>query len=112
MTLYFQNNTDLPIVVESWIKVKDGLSQLIDICILSHESKEIKSLTGEWKIHRMFSETENNDIWNEFLKSTNKSIPIYLGSFRNHKAYNGEYIWVDTDLFTLKETGSIFIWDI
>ena len=39
MSVYFQNNSTLPIVVETWIKVKEGLSQLIDICILPQETK-------------------------------------------------------------------------
>ena len=107
MTMYFQNKTDLPIVVETWIKVKDGLSRLIDICVLPHEIKGINSLTGECNIHRMFCEKENNDLWSEYI--INKTIPIYLG---NQKAYNNEYIWIDTELFSLKEKNNIFIWDI
>jgi hypothetical protein len=110
MTVNFQNNTDLPIVVETWIKVKDGLSRLIDICVSPHETKEINSLTGECNIHRMFCEKENNDLWSEYI--INKTIPIYLGKFRNQKAFNNEYIWLDTELFSLKEKDNIFIWDI
>jgi len=111
MTMYFQNNTDLPIVIETWIKITDGLSKLTDMCILPHETKEITSLTGEWKIHRMFSEKENTDLWNDYMQQT-IMIPLYLGKFRNHKAYNDEYIWIDTELFSLKEKDNIFIWNI
>ena len=111
MTMYFQNNTDLPIVVETWVKESDCLSRLIDICILPSEKKEIKSLTGEWNIHRMFSENKNNNIWDDYITTTSQTIPLYLGKFRNQKAYNNEHIWVDTDLFSLKETDSIFTWD-
>lgn len=111
MSIYFQNNTELPIVVETWIKVTNDLSRLIDICILPNETTEIKSLTGEWKIHRMFSETENSELWNEFTK-INKNIPLYLGKFRNQKAVNDEHIWMDTDLFCLTEKENIFVWSM
>lgn len=110
MAVYFQNNTTLPIVVETWIKIEDGLSRLIDICVLPQETTEIKSLTGEWNIHRMFAENENSELWNGYI--TNKSIPIYLGKFRNQKAVNDEHIWIETELFSLKEKDNIFVWDM
>ena len=59
----------------------------------------------------MFSEIENSQIWNNHLQTTNLTIPLYLGKFRNQKAYNDEYIWLDTDLFTLNKKDNIFIWN-
>ena len=111
MTMCFQNNSDLPIVVETWIKIREGLSKLIDICILPNETKEINSITNEWKIHRMFCEDENSEIWKSYIATKNQTIPIYLGKFRDQKACNDEYIWLDTDLFSLNKKENIFIWD-
>ena len=111
MSISFENKTTLPIVVETWVKITDGLSKLIDTCILPNELKEIESLTGEWKIHRIFSENEQNKLWNDYISVINKNIPLYLGKFRNHKAYNDEHIWIDTELFCLKEIDNVFIWE-
>jgi hypothetical protein len=110
--MYFQNNSNLPIVVETWIKIKEGLSKLIDICILPNETKEINSLTNEWNIHRMFCEDENSELWKNYITSSdNKTIPIYLGKFRDQQAYNDECIWLDTNIFSLNKKDNIFIWD-
>jgi hypothetical protein len=38
-------------------------------------------------------------------------MPIYLGKFRKQPAYNGEYIWLDTNIFSLNKEDNIFIWD-
>jgi len=106
MSIYFQNNTTLPIVLETWIKITEGSSKLMDVCILPYETKEINSLTEEWKIHRMFSDKEQHELW----KPLDKLAPLYLGKFRNHEAYNGECVWLDTELFSLTKVDNLFIW--
>jgi hypothetical protein len=110
MSVFFENKTKLPIVVETWVKISEGLSRLIDICVLPEETKEIESLTGEWKIHRMFSENDQNQLWNDHIQVLDKKIPLYLAKFRNIEAYNGECIWMDTELFSLTKKDNLFIW--
>ena len=109
MSFFFKNNTELPIVVETWINECDGLSKLVDVCILPQETKEIQSLTGEWYIHRMFQESDYSKLWEVYTKIEN--IPLYLGKFRKDVSYNNENIWLDTCEFTLHKDNDTFIWN-
>ena len=59
----------------------------------------------------MFSDSENSQLWSNYILTTNQSIPIYLGKFRNQKAYNDEYIWLDTEFYILNKKDNLFIWD-
>ena len=108
MSFFFKNNTELPIVVETWINECDGLSKLVDVCILPQETKEIKSSTGEWYIHRMFQEIEYSKLWEVYSRNLP---PLYLGKFRKDVSYNGEIIWLDTNDFTLHKDNDVFIWN-
>ena len=109
MSFFFKNNTELPIMVETWVSECDGLSKLVDLCILPQETKEIKSLTGEWYIHRMFQERYYGTLWEVYAKTQN--MPLYLGKFRKDVSYNGEIIWLDTNDFTLHKENDVFIWN-
>lgn len=109
MSLFFQNNTELPIVLETWMRANDEMSKVVETCVLPEEKVELTSLTGEWNIHRMVQEKEHINLWNDYLKK--KYISIYLGKFRSQEAYNGECTWIDTSEFKLEKEDNLFIWE-
>lgn len=109
-TIEFYNNTNLPIMLETWKDISSGLSQTFDICIDSGSKQQIYSSTGEWKLHTMFNNSEHNDLWSNYIydKYINKEInsktmmSSYLGKFRNKPCASGDYSWLDTYLFDVE----------
>jgi hypothetical protein len=100
--IQFYNNTDLPIMLDSWI---DGSNRLHTIKINQREKRIIHSSVGEWHIHSMFEHSsEERQIWREkgFEKYTN------IGQFRSSPCASGNYSWLDYDIFecTFSETES------
>lgn len=104
-SVIFENQTDLPIILETWKPISSGLSSTFDTIIESKEIKTIISSTGEWKLHIMFSDKESISKWDLYYKTKNlnssKYIDPYLGKFRNNPCLMGNYAWLDTNNFEI-----------
>lgn len=91
--IIFHNNTDLPIVVGSWI---DGSPIFKELKINPREKKIIHSSVGEWHLNSMLFDKEDYDIW----KEKNMTKYINIGKFRSNPCASGNYSWLDyEDIF-------------
>lgn len=106
-TIKFHNNTALPIIVSTWIEKMPGLSEYIDITILSGETIDLYSDVGEWIIGSLFSVKEYNDQW------TKEKLPHNgrLAKFRNNSCFSGNFTWNFTERhFTLEYKDGLVTW--
>ena len=86
----FHNNSDLPIMIDSWI---DGSNTLQCLKVGPGEKRVIHSSVGEWHVNSMFDEDDDWTMWKEHgLKSY-----VNLGKFRSDPCAIGEYSWMDWD---------------
>lgn len=92
--IYFHNNTDLPIMIDSWI---DGSNKLQHMKINPNEKKIIHSSVGEWHLNTMFESMNDRIIWEE--KGFNLTRYITIGKFRSNRSASGNYSWLEDDLF-------------
>jgi len=85
--IHFVNNTDLPIMIDSWI---DGSNDFQCLRIAPREKCIIHSSVGEWHINAMLYE-EDRKIWdeNEILKRI-----LNIGKFRSKPCAKGNYSWL------------------
>jgi hypothetical protein len=89
----FHNNTDLPIMIDSWI---DGSNELKCLKINAGEKLVIHSSVGEWHVNSMF---DDNDDWNQWKKSGLENY-INLGKFRSNPCAMNNYSWMEwPDIF-------------
>ena len=93
--IHFHNNTELPIMLDSWI---DGSNRLHHIKINPGEKQIIHSSVGEWHINTMFESNDDRNKWKE------KGLDLYryltIGKFRSNRSASGNYSWMeDKDLF-------------
>ena len=94
--IHFHNDTDLPMIIDSWV---DGSDTLQGIRIAPRERKIIHSSVGEWHIHAMLNK-EDRKIWNQ-----NEDIKdvVLIGKFRSTCCLSGNYSWLEQDgLFECK----------
>ena len=64
-SIYFQNNTDLPIMIEYWANELWSEEQcyINSIKIKPREKRNIYSSLGEWTLHSIFSNIKDTKIW-------------------------------------------------
>ena len=96
-SILFVNKTNLPILVEGWYNISEGLSELKSVCIDSYEEKIIYSTTGEWFINTYFYDLEIINKW----KENNLKIGESIGKFTTNPSYFGEYSWLNNNLFDI-----------
>jgi hypothetical protein len=96
-SILFINKTDLPILVEGWNIVCEGLQELKSVSIDSYEEKTIFSTTNEWNITTYFFDQEMIKKW----KENNLKIGNIIGNFSSIPSYSGEYSWVYDELFDI-----------
>ena len=96
-SILFVNKTNLPILVEGWYNISEGLSELKSVCIDSYEEKIIYSATGEWFINTYFYDLEIINKW----KENNLKIGESIGKFTTNPSYSGEYSWLNNNLFDI-----------
>jgi hypothetical protein len=84
--IHFHNNTDLPIIISSWV---DNSISINSLRVNPQEKLIIHSSVGEWHLHSMFESLEDRNIWEE--KGLNKYLTI--GKFRSTPCYSGDYYW-------------------
>jgi len=106
-TMIFVNNTDLPIIVSSWINKSSGLSEYKDVTILSKTTQTVYSDVGEWIISSEFWNKEQNDQWkNEGLSQYGR-----IAKFRNKPCAWGDYTWNFTEeSFLLEHADGVITW--
>ena len=89
----FHNNTDLPIMIDSWI---DGSNSLKCLKINAGEKLVIHSSVGEWHVNSMF---DDDDDWNQW-KEYGLEKYINLGKFRSDPCAMNNYSWMEwQDIF-------------
>lgn len=90
----FYNNTDLPIVIDTWVS---STYHLISMEIEPLEERVIESSVDEWHIHCMFPnyDKEKRQIW----KDNNLGYITNIGKFSCSPCASGNYSWLDYDMF-------------
>ena len=108
-TIVFKNACKtLPILVSSWRKVMDGLSEYLDVTVLPETEITVKSEVGEWIMGSQFYNEEKNKIW----KDAGLYCESRIAKFRNTPSVNGDYTWNFTDEFTLTYENGIITWSL
>jgi hypothetical protein len=77
-TTQLHNNTDLPVIIETWLPVTETLNKLCRFNIAPYETSLLESITGEW-----------------FINTDKESI----GKFRLMPCAQGDYAWMDKAQF-------------
>ena len=90
--IHFHNNTDLPLMIDSWV---DGSNKLHYMKINPNEKKIIHSSVGEWHLNAMFESLDDRNIWKEKGLDLNKHITI--GTFQSNRSASGNYSWMEHD---------------
>jgi len=96
-SILFVNKINLPILVDGWYNISEGLEELKTVCIDSYEEKIIYSTTGEWFINTYFYDLEIINKW----KENNLKIGESIGKFSTNPSYSGKYSWLNGDLFDM-----------
>lgn len=99
----FTNKTQFPIIVESWIIVMRGLSSMDGVTILSNDTVQINSDTGEWYIHNLFC-SEHFQVW----KKAGYDGISRIGKFTVLPTYSGEYQWSNYNEFQVVKNADGF----
>lgn len=90
--IQFCNNTDLPILIDSWI---DDSNMHECIRVDAKETRVIHSSVGEWHLHTMFDCAKDIQLWKE------KGLEKYnnIGKFRSMPCALGNYSWMESARF-------------
>jgi hypothetical protein len=88
--IYFVNDTDLPLMIDSWV---DGSNALECIRIAPREKRLIHSSVGEWHMNAMLP-LEDRKLWDNHEKL--KKVTL-IGKFRSRPCASGNYSWLDWD---------------
>lgn len=95
-TIKFSNKSGLPVIVDTWKWLMDGLAQTESIIVKSDEEIELSSITGEWTVHNLLPSNLFH-LW-----SQQGYFPVAsIGKFRNKPCARGDYSWMDIDGFDL-----------
>jgi len=106
-SMIFVNNTDLPIIVSSWREKTIGLSEYIDVTILSNTTQKVYSDVGEWILGSQFWNNELDQQWEkEGLWQYGR-----IAKFRNQPSAMGDYTWNFIEQsFILEHTDGVITW--
>jgi len=103
-TAQFINTTHLPIELSGLIQVLPGLNKLNSIVVMPNEECTINSITGEWFLTTYFNESKYKVMWAKNKMETIGSI----GKFRKEPCIQGNYSWMDTDIFNITHSNNVF----
>jgi hypothetical protein len=92
------NQLNLPIIVETWQTIKNGLSEYIDVHIDGGQTVTISSDTGEWFVNNMFYTSDINDKW----IAAGYDPGFHIGKIRDSPCAKGNYVWLYHDDFILE----------
>jgi hypothetical protein len=87
--IYFVNDTDLPLMIGSWVVA----NALECIKIAPREKRLINSIVGEWHMNTMLPE-EDKKLWNNHEKLQKVT---HIGKFRSRPCASGNYSWMNYD---------------
>ena len=92
--MYFHNDTDLPLMIDSWIENSNIL-----YCrrIEAGEKSIVHSSVGEWHLNIMFPNNQDYQLWEEKEPEFTKYNRCILGKFRSLCCAYGEYSWMEYD---------------
>ena len=96
-SILFVNKTNLPILVEGWRTIDQGLLKLKTVCVEPYEEKIVYSTTKEWYVTTYFYDQEIIKKWKDNDLKTGERIV----KFRSVPSYLGEYSWMDVELFDI-----------
>jgi hypothetical protein len=86
--IHFVNNTDLPVMIDSWV---DGSNVLQCLKIAPREKRIVHSSVGEWHINAMLF-GEDRKLWDENDKLKHVTL---IGKFRSRPCASGNYSWLE-----------------
>lgn len=87
----FHNDTDLPIMVDSWV---DGSNKLQCLRVGPREKLIVHSSVGEWHLNVMFPNRDDKKLWTDNPKFKNV---LLVGKFRSNPCASGNYSWLEYD---------------
>jgi hypothetical protein len=85
----FHNNSELPIMVDSWV---DGSNSMLSLRVGPHESLILHSSVGEWHVDSMLTDDADCKLW------IDAGLTRYynnLGKFRSDPCASGNYSWME-----------------
>lgn len=82
----FHNNTELPVMVDSWVK-----NSLKCLRIGPQEKLVIHSSVGEWHVNSMLDDENDYKVWRE----GGLEWYVNLGKFRSNPCASGNYAWME-----------------
>jgi hypothetical protein len=82
----FHNNSDLPIMIDSWVE-----NSLKCLRIGPQEKLVIHSSVGEWHVDSMLDDENDYKVWKEL--GLNRY--VNLGKFRSDPCASGNYAWME-----------------
>lgn len=91
--IHFHNNTDLPIMVDSW--VEDGSNTLKCLKVGPGDKLILHSSVGEWHLNTIFPNYEDCELWNK--KGFGGDKYSIIGKFRSDPCASGNYSWLEYD---------------
>jgi hypothetical protein len=105
--LEFENHTDLPIIVGSWITISQSLGEFKDVVIPANTKQTVYSDVDEWIIGSLFYDENMNEQWKQ------AKLPLYgrIAKFRNTPCARGDYTWNFIEkFFDLKYENGVVYW--
>lgn len=103
----FKNETEYPIILESWKNKMWGLDEYTGVTVLSGETVEMISSVGEWFLCSLFYNKEHKECW----ENANLPFESCLAKFRTEPCYRGDYTWNYINRgFTITYQDGVFIW--
>lgn len=89
--IHFHNDTDLPIMVDSWV---DGSNTLQCLRVGPRVKLIIHSSVGEWHLNSMLTNKEDRKLWSD---NPNLKHVVLVGKFRSNHCASGNYSWLEYD---------------
>jgi len=104
----FKNNTNLPVLVRTWVELMDGIKIMKHVYCSPHSFMEVFSKYGEWYIDNLFSEKKDFDIWHE----NGYKICGHLGKFRQKLYPNGTCVCMfSSDFSCIMKNGIVYFFE-
>jgi len=92
-SILFYNSTIFPVFVEGWKR-----NQTYEQFVHPNEHCTVYSESGEWYIHKMFC-SDNKEALEFWKKMVPEITYSYLGKFRSEPCYQGDYSWMEYNMF-------------
>jgi len=94
MYVYFHNDSELPVMVDSWITDNN---QLYCRKIDAGQKLIIHSSVGEWHLNIMFPDYDDYQLWVQKEPNITEKRSSIVGKFRCESCFSGNYSWMEYD---------------